>query len=141
MAAGGDDERGDTMKAIAVVVRGMALLLGVAALAGTAPLEGQPARILGRVTDGVGNPVPEARVALVADSARAPTHETVSGPTGGFQFGEVAPGTYTLRATRDGYVVQERRVTVRMGQVVSKVVRLLPRRVPRPVASGAGSGS
>ena len=102
----------------------MALLLGVAALAGAGPLEGQAARVLGRVTDGVGNPVPEARVALVAEGAQAPAHETVSGQTGGFQFGGVEPGTYTLRATRDGYGAQERRITVRPGQVVSQVVRL-----------------
>src|SRR5690349_10390768 len=111
-----------------VVVRWMrvlALLLGVAALAGTAPAEGQAARVLGRVTDGVGNPVPEARVALVAEGAQAPAHEAVSGQTGGFEFAGVAPGTYLLRATRDGYGVQERRITVRPGQVVSQVVRLL----------------
>jgi hypothetical protein len=99
------------------------------------------ARVLGRVTDGVGNPVAEARVALVAQGAQAPAHETVSGQTGGFQFGEVAPGTYTLRATRDGYTVQERRVTVRPGQVVSQVVRLLRGRADRQVASsGLSSG-
>lgn len=101
----------------------MALLLGaVAAVAGAAPLEGQAAR----VTDGVGNAVPQARVALVAEGAQAPAHETTSGQTGGFEFGGVAPGTYTLRAARDGYGVQERRVTVRPGQVVSQVVRLPP---------------
>jgi hypothetical protein len=116
------------MSARAVVTRGMrvlALLLGVAATAGAAQAEGQAARVLGRVTDGVGNPVPEARVALVAEGAQAPAQETVSGQTGGFQFGEVAPGTYVLRATRDGFAVQERRITVRPGQVVSQVVRLM----------------
>ena len=130
------------MRAIAVVVRGMrgmALLLGVAALAGAGPLEGQAARVLGRVTDGVGNAVPQARVALVAQGAQAPAHETVSGQTGGFQFGGVAPGVYTLRAARDGFGVQERRVTVRPGQVVSQVVRLLPGRAARQVVSAIRS--
>lgn len=131
------------MRSIAVVVRGMrgmALLLGAAALlAGAAPVEGQAARVLGRVTDGVGNPVPGARVALVAQDAQAPAQETVSGQTGGFQFGAVEPGVYTLRATRDGYTVQERRITVRPGQVVSQVVRLLRGRAERQVADAARS--
>ncbi|HST57379.1 MAG TPA: carboxypeptidase-like regulatory domain-containing protein [Longimicrobium sp.] len=130
------------MRAIAVVVRGMrmlALLLGVAVLAGAAPAEGQAARVLGRVTDGVGNPVAEARVTLVAQGAGAATHETVSGPTGGFQFAGVAPGVYTLRATRDGVGVQERRVTVRAGQVVSQIVRLLPGRAALQVVSAVRS--
>jgi protocatechuate 3,4-dioxygenase beta subunit len=115
------------MSAHAVVVRGMrmlALLLGVAALAGAAPAEGQAARVLGRVTDGVGNAVAEARVTLVPEDAGGQRHETVSGATGGFQFGAVAPGTYTLRAARDGMGARELRITVRPGQVSSQVVRL-----------------
>jgi hypothetical protein len=114
------------MSAHAVVVRGMrmlALLLGVAALAAAAP-GGQAARVLGRVTDGVGNAVAEARVTLVPEDAGGQRHETVSGATGGFQFGAVAPGTYTLRAARDGMGAREFRITVRPGQVSSQVVRL-----------------
>lgn len=113
----------------------VALLLGVAVLAGAAPVEGQAARVLGRVTDGVGNPVPQARVALVAEGAQAPAHETVSGQTGGFQFAGVQAGTYVLRATRDGYGVQERRITVRPGEVVSQVVRLRTGRAAGQVVS------
>ncbi|HYW12406.1 MAG TPA: carboxypeptidase-like regulatory domain-containing protein [Longimicrobium sp.] len=132
------------MRATAVVVRGMrmlALLLGVTVLAAAAPAEGQAARVLGRVTDGVGNAVAEARVTLVAHGAAAAVHETVSGTTGGFQFEGVAPGVYTLRATRDGVGVQERRVTVRAGQVVSQVVRLSPGRAALQVANaGRSSG-
>jgi hypothetical protein len=121
-------------------MRMLALLLGVAALAGTAPAEGQAARVLGRVTDGIGNPVPEARVALVAEGAQAPAHETASGQTGGFQFAGVAPGTYLLRATRDGYGPQERRITVRPGQVVSQVVRLVRGRAERQGVGTVRSG-
>lgn len=119
----------------AAVVRRMTRVLGVVAglvLGGAGPLWGQDARVLGRVTDGVGNPVVEARVTLVPQGAAEGARETVSGNTGGFQFAGVAPGTYTLRATRDGYTVQERRVTVRPGQeVTSHVVRLQRGRAPR----------
>lgn len=128
------------MSTHAVVVRGMrmlALLLGVAALAAAAPAGGQAARVLGRVTDGVGNPVAQARVTLVPQDVDTRAHETVSGSTGGFQFGDVAPGTYTLRAARDGFAVQERRITVRPGQVVSQVVRLRSGRADREVGSAA----
>lgn len=114
---------------------GMLALLGGMVLGGAVPLEGQQARVLGRVTDGVGNPVAEARVTLVPEGAAEARHETVSGQTGGFQFAGVEPGTYTLRATRDGYVVRERRITVRPGQVVSQVVRLQPGRASKVVST------
>lgn len=125
------------MSAAAVVTRGMRVLGVVAALVlgGAGPLWGQDARVLGRVTDGVGNPVAEARVTLVPHDPAAARQETVSGQTGGFQFARVAPGTYTLRATRAGYTVQERRVTVRAGQVISHVVRLQRGRAAREVAN------
>ena len=130
------------MSARAVVVRGkrmLALLLGVAALAAAAPAGGQAARVLGRVTDGVGNAVAEARVTLQPDDAAARPHETVSGATGGFQFAGVAPGTYTLRVARDGMGARERRITVRPGQVSSQVVRLQSGRSSRQGMSAARS--
>ncbi|HEX6042778.1 carboxypeptidase-like regulatory domain-containing protein [Longimicrobium sp.] len=125
------------MNAAAVVRRGLRVLGVVAGLVlgGAGPLWGQDARVLGRVTDGVGNPVAEARVTLVPQGAAEGARETVSGNTGGFQFAGVAPGTYTLRATRDGYTVQERRVTVRPGQVTSQVVRLQRGRAARDVSN------
>lgn len=125
------------MSAVAAVRRGMrgVVMLAGLVLGGAAPLWGQgDARVLGRVTDGVGNPVAEARVTLVPEGAEG-GQETVSGQTGGFQFAGVAPGTYTLRATRDGYTVQERRITVRPGQVLSHVVRLQRGRATREVSS------
>jgi hypothetical protein len=131
------------MRALAFVRRGMGALalLGGLVLGGAGPLEGQQAaRVLGRVTDGVGNPVAEARVALVPAGATEPRHETVSGQTGGFQFAGVQPGTYTLRAARGGYSVGERRVTVRAGQVVSQVVRLQPGRASQVARTERLSG-
>ena len=125
------------MNAVAVVRRGARVVAMVAGLAlgGAAPLWGQgEARVLGRVTDGVGNAVAEARVTLVPEGG-AGGRETVTGQTGGFQFAGVAPGTYTLRATRDGYTVRERRITVRPGQVLSHVVRLQRGRAAREVSS------
>ncbi len=130
----GDAGPEGTMKPMGFARRGMGVLalLGGLVLGGAGPLEEQQAaRVLGRVTDAVGNPVAEARVTLVPQGAAAPRHETVSGVTGGFGFAGVQPGTYTLRATRGGFSVGERRVTVRAGQVVSQVVRLQPGRASR----------
>ncbi|HEY0017905.1 MAG TPA: carboxypeptidase-like regulatory domain-containing protein [Longimicrobium sp.] len=101
-----------------------AVMLAVAGMmAGADEGAAQDARVLGRVTDGVGNPVANAAVTLVPEGGGA-GQSAVSGPTGGFQFQAVAPGTYTLRAERGGFAVQEQRITVRAGRVVTPVLRL-----------------
>jgi hypothetical protein len=105
-------------------VRRLFWVVLVAVLGRVEGLAAQDARVLGRVTDGLGNPVPNAAVTLVADSNEAAAQTAVSGPTGGFQFQAVAPGTYTLRAVRDGFAAREQRITVRPGRVVTPVVRL-----------------
>jgi hypothetical protein len=104
-----------------IVRRTLGMVL-VAVLGMAQGLAAQDARVLGRVTDGVGNPVANAAITLVADGGAA--QSTVSGATGGFQFQAVPAGTYTLRAQRDGYGVREQRITVRAGRVVTPVVRL-----------------
>ncbi|HWK88747.1 MAG TPA: carboxypeptidase-like regulatory domain-containing protein [Longimicrobium sp.] len=103
--------------------RSSILLLALACLlpAGAAA---QAARVLGRVTDGVGNPVAGAVVTLVpADSGRA-TLTTASGPTGGFELRGVQPGDYTVRAERAGFAAREQAVTVRPDRITTTVVRL-----------------
>jgi hypothetical protein len=102
---------------------GMAMVLAAGVVGAPRMLAAQDARVLGRVTDGVGNPVAHATVTLVGESGAA-AQATTSGPSGGFQFQGVAPGTYTLRAEREGFAVREQRVTVRAGRVVTPVVRL-----------------
>lgn len=104
-------------------VLGTWLVLAAAVLGSAGGLRAQDARVLGRVTDGVGNPVAQATVTLVGEGGGA-GQATTSGQSGGFQFQGVAPGTYTLRAQRDGYAVREQRITVRAGRVVTPVVRL-----------------
>ena len=101
-----------------------AVMVAVAGMVGGAEgVAAQDARVLGRVTDGVGNPVANAAVTLVPEGGRG-GESTVSGTTGGFQFLAVAPGTYTLRVQRDGFAAQEQRITVRAGRVVTPVLRL-----------------
>ncbi len=89
-----------------------------------ADVAAQAARVLGRVTDGVGNPVAGAVVVLVpADSGRLAL-TTATGATGGFEFPAVQPGAYTLRAERAGFAAREQAVTVEAGRVTSTIVRL-----------------
>lgn len=101
----------------------MALVLAAGVVGNAGGLAAQDARVLGRVTDGVGNPVAQATVTLVGEAGAA-SQATTSGASGGFQFEGVAPGTYTLRAVREGFAVREQRITVRPGRVVTPVVRL-----------------
>jgi hypothetical protein len=126
MAAGREDDSGTkegTMGMIRSLRRAMGVLALMAVPALTDPLAGQDARVLGRVTDGVGNPVPGAQVTLVAHEGGA-AQQAVAGTSGGFEFTGVEPGIYTLRAVRQGHPAFERRIVVRRGQVVSQVLRM-----------------
>ena len=122
-------------------IRGMLSALALAAaavLGGAGSAQGQDARVLGRVTDGVGNPVAGAQVTLVAEGGA--TLQTVTGAGGGFQFSAVAPGSYTLRASAAGVPAQERRITVRAGQVMSQVVRLRRGRAGQAASASRSDG-
>lgn len=90
----------------------------------SSPAAAQAGRVIGRVTDGVGNAVSDAKVALVsADSAAAVRTET-TGETGGFEFARVTPGQYTLRVERAGYRVREMRVDLQPGGRETLIARL-----------------
>jgi len=90
----------------------------------SSPAAAQAGRVIGRVTDGVGNAVSDAKVALVpADSTAAVRTET-TGETGGFEFARVAPGQYTLRVERAGYRVREMQVDLQPGGRETLIARL-----------------
>ena len=100
----------------------------VAALHGQATA--QHGRVIGRVTDGVGNAVPAAQVVLVAHDSGAARTETVTGETGGFEFARLTPGRYTVRVERAGYRVHELQVQLPPGGRETLIARLgsVPRR-------------
>lgn len=109
------------------VVRGSPILLVLGMLLAGQGAAQEPGRVVGRITDGVGNPVRGATLVLVsdADSSRV---STSSGETGGFEFARVAAGTYTLRAERPGFATRTTRVTVEAGERETVIARLRPAR-------------
>ncbi|HET7232245.1 MAG TPA: carboxypeptidase-like regulatory domain-containing protein [Longimicrobium sp.] len=94
------------------------------------PAAAQAGRVIGRVTDGVGNAVADAKVALVAEDTAARVRTGTTGETGGFEFARVEPGRYTVRVERAGYRVREVRVVLPPGGRETLVARLgtVPRR-------------
>jgi hypothetical protein len=85
------------------------------------------------VTDGVGNAVPAAKVALVAHDGAAPERsETTTGETGGFEFARLRPGRYTVRVERAGFRAREMQVQLPPGGRETLIARLgnAPRRDP-----------
>lgn len=112
------------------VVRGSPILLMLGMLFAAPSAAQEPGRVVGRITDGAGNPVRGATLVLVsdADSSKA---STTSGETGGFEFARVAAGTYTLRTERPGFASRTTRLTVAAGERETVIARLRPaRRVP-----------
>jgi|GEM_PF-2287908 len=98
-------------------------LLMAAAGAGSAAAQEQ-GRIVGRVTDGVGNPVAGARVTLVdADSTRE-ARTVVTGETGVFEFAGLPAGGYRVRVASGRYSAREMAVLVEPGELESVVARL-----------------
>ena len=98
------------------------------------PAAAQDGRVIGRVTDGVGNAVPAAKVALVAHDSAAPARsETITGETGGFEFARLRPGRYTVRVERAGFRVREMQVQLPPGGRETLIARLgnAPRRDPQ----------
>jgi len=76
--------------------------------------------VRGRVTDAkTGQPIVGASVALAGTRWRATTDEN-----GQYRIAEVAPGTYTVMASRIGYTKQTQSVTVAAGQEVTVDVAL-----------------
>jgi Carboxypeptidase regulatory-like domain len=123
----------------------MLVLLVVSLLHAAPPAEAQEreGRIVGRVTDFVGNAVAGASVVLArADSAR-PARTAKSGETGGFEFARLAPGSYTVVAHVPGRAAAPVRVEVGAGERRTVIARLSasaarPRLVEERRTRGAG---
>lgn len=114
--------------------RAILLLVGMTVTAGAASAVAQDGRVVGRVTDGTGNPVAGARVTLVTAQAPQQARTAVTGETGGFEFASVPAGSYRLRADEAGRASREVEVVVEPGKVESVVTRLASARPGRRAA-------
>ena len=114
-----------TWKSASAGIRGAVAALGMAV--GSAVRAGEAAaqaRLLGRVTDAVGRPAAGVEVVLVHQVGDSVTRVSVeAGETGGFQFDDVAPGTYRIRAAA-GAATAERELTVADGDRRTVILRL-----------------
>ena len=105
--------------------RRVGLIASMLVALGTAAAAQEPARVVGRVTDGLGNPVKGATLELV-DESGGTRATTASGETGGFEFDRLPAGAYTLRAERAGFRLRTTQVTVAAGERRTVVTRLRP---------------
>ncbi len=114
-------------------IRRVGPLAAMLMLAGTMLGAQEHARVVGRVTDGAGNPVRGAVLELVseADGAKATAS---SGETGGFEFARLPAGVYILRAVREGLGDRTTRVTVAAGERRTVIARLRAARPQRKTA-------
>ncbi len=83
--------------------------------------------LAGRVTDGAGDPVADAHVALVG-TARG----TATDAAGRFAMDALPPGAYTVRATAVGYAAATRRVTLVAGDTTAVALTLAAVRLALP---------
>jgi iron complex outermembrane receptor protein len=94
------------------------------------PAHAQPttdAVLGGRVTDGAGDPVANANVALVG-TARG----TATDAAGRFVLDALRPGAYTVRATAVGYAAATQRVTLAAGDTTTVALTLAAVRLTLP---------
>jgi protocatechuate 3,4-dioxygenase beta subunit len=97
------------------------LLLGL----GAAPAMAQEGRVVGRVTDNLGNPVAGAQVLLYsATDSLARPRAAVTGETGGFEFTAVPAGEYRVVAAGTGYRPREVRVSLKRDELETVIARL-----------------
>ena len=109
------------MKRHASVLRFIVLLQLLLALVTTTSRAQSPQQggLRGRVVDAdFGQPIPQARVALDNGVSQA------SDEQGNFFFNELAPGSYSLQTSKDGYVTGSTQVAVTAGAVAEARVAL-----------------
>jgi hypothetical protein len=80
----------------------LALFFCLLLLPSAAAAQGGQAGVVGTVTDAQAAAIPGATVVLTSTATGA-VRETVTGPTGGYQFMSLPPGFYTLRVELAGF--------------------------------------
>jgi predicted extracellular nuclease len=84
------------------------------------PPAGAPAattRVTGKVTDGSGNPIPGAGVAVTKSSISVPEILVLTNEEGRYVW-TLPPGEFTLTVHKDGYVEKSKDITLKEGETV-----------------------
>jgi hypothetical protein len=82
-------------------------------------------RLIGRVTDGEGVPLPGVTITIASPALIGGAQSQVTDDKGEYSFIGIAPGEYTVRAECFGFIPQERaRVKVSLGHAVSLTVAM-----------------
>lgn len=107
----------------------LASIFGIGILFIAIPLLAQVATktgsIYGRVVDDKGSPLPGVSVTLESDMIRTQTATT--GPSGGFRFANLPPGTYSANFSIEGFTeVRQESVQVSTGSQVQLEIKLKP---------------
>lgn len=110
------------------------VLIGVATLAWTQPSAG----VGGQVIDASGTGVPEAMISLTSVASRSAS-QVASDGHGNYAFTNLQPGLYTLRASKPGFDVYERNVTLQAGQTLAAGISLSVSAVQQTVVVNGGS--
>lgn len=106
---------------------GHAILAATVALLCLASNAWSQGAIVGRILDPEGIPIADVSILLQPDAATQTTpRATLSSTEGGFRFGDLAAGTYTLRASRLGFSVLVRDIDVSADQTTSVELVLAP---------------
>src|SRR5262245_26966023 len=84
------------------------------------------ATLSGRVEDSTGGILPVASVSLLSPQ-HSPVAATVADAEGRFRFESLAPGSYVLVATADGFAASRTAVVIREGAATELVIVLEPR--------------
>jgi hypothetical protein len=110
-------------------MRNKILLALVVALAFTVPVFAQVAlktgSIYGKTVDDKGAPLPGVGITLESDVI--PTQTATSGPSGGFRFANLPPGTYSVNFSIEGFTeVRQEEVRVSTGSQVQLEITLKP---------------
>lgn len=105
----------------------LALVVGI--LAFTLPVFAQvtakTGSIYGKVVDDKGAPLPGVSITLESDVI--PSQTAGSGPSGGFRFANLPPGTYAVNFSIEGFTeVRQESVTVSVGSQVQLEITLKP---------------
>ncbi len=90
-----------------------------------AAAQAPPARLSGLVRDSAGGVIVGAAIAL-EDRATAAERHTRTGPAGEFQFGDLRPGDYWLRAAAPGFVESRRLLRLAPGAGHREEIVLAP---------------